>query len=259
MGTGLLRSGGQSEYHANPVRSGTLRSRPGPRLPRIRPHTKSGHSQYLGIPDDDGRAAYLLAHFGEILRYVPELGQWRIWHGQRWHPDSTGRAGHYCQLLSRHQLEAATCRMEELANELSSQIKAETDPVGGSKAGRKLKRADVEAEAKRNRACATALGNEKTISAMLAAASRVGHVIVPLVQWDANPWLVGTANGRLDLSDQTHAPGIPGDYMTRGLAVAYDPRATAPQWEAFIALHPSGRFARTLCADYRRALPHGPH
>ena len=185
--------------------------------------------------NDDGRAAYLLAHFGEILRYVPELGQWRIWHGQRWHPDTTGRAGHYCQLLSRHQLEAATCRMEELANELSSQIKAETDPVGGSKAGRKLKRADVEAEARRNRACATALGNEKTISAMLAAASRVGHVIVPLVQWDANPWLVGTANGRLNLSDQTHAPGIPVDYMTRGLAVAYDPRATAPQWEAFIA------------------------
>lgn len=52
---------------------------------------------------------------------------------------------------------------------------------------------------------------------------------------DAKPDLLGLPGGVLDLSNGSHRPHRPDDYLTRIAGCTYDPRATCPRWEAFIA------------------------
>ncbi len=52
---------------------------------------------------------------------------------------------------------------------------------------------------------------------------------------DANPDLLGLPGGVLDLRDMTFREHRAGDYITRIGGCAYDPRATCPRWDTFIA------------------------
>jgi putative DNA primase/helicase len=160
---------------------------------------------------DDGSAACFLEHYGSIVRYCPELDRWRVWHGHRWHDDTTGRMGHYLQLLSRAEILAV--------EELLKMAKDEDD----------VKRA------KAMRSRAEKLGNETTIHSTLAAAARNPKVIVPLGQWDANPWLVGVENGVIDLKTLQLLPGRPTDFLTRALRVRFDSDAICTRFAQFIA------------------------
>ncbi len=176
--------------------------------------------------NDHGRAGFVLAHIGAIVRYVPELSLWRVWHGHHWHDDTTGRVGHYCQLLSLHALKEAAEFREKLMVELLAEHGAEP---------RKEAIRQAESRAKNAMNAAAGLGQEKVIASTLAAASRFPKVIVPLEEWDADPELVGTRNGTLDLKTVQHRAGDPGDYITKRLAATYDSEATAPDWERFVA------------------------
>jgi putative DNA primase/helicase len=176
--------------------------------------------------NDDGRAAFVLAHIGAIVRYVPELSLWRVWHGHRWHDDKTGRVGHYCQLLSRHAIKEAAAFREELMEELEAEH--------GAKSPKEAMR-QAESRARQAKQAAASLGQEKVIASTMAAASRFPEVIVPLVKWDADPWLAGTRNGTLDLKNVQHREGNPGDYITKQLAVGFEAGATAPDWERFMS------------------------
>lgn len=51
---------------------------------------------------------------------------------------------------------------------------------------------------------------------------------------DARPDLLGLPGGVLDLTDGSHRPHSPGDYITRIAGCSYDPFATCPRWEEFI-------------------------
>jgi putative DNA primase/helicase len=190
------------------------------------PEPKPGVPPIWEFPaNDDGRAAFIIAHIGEIVRYVPELGLWRIWHGHRWHDDTTRRLGHYCQVLSRHQQQAA--------EELGTQIMKELEASRGDPNASALRR-EAKARIKRATQAATSLGDEKTIASTTAAASRFPQIIVPLNRWDADPWRVGTLNGTLDLKNQTHSPGCPEDYITKRINVTWQADAKAPVWDRFI-------------------------
>lgn len=186
--------------------------------------------------NDDGRGRFFLAHFGDRLRFVPELSQWRIWHAGRWHPDTTGRVGHFCQVLARHQTGKAAKFLESLSGQLAAQIEKQSadPPATPAIEHAPLTRAKIQALFQSAKKHAASLGAEKTIAALLAAAARQGSIIVPMAQWDSSPHLIGTRNGTLDLAAGEHRPGAPGDYITKWLAVTHDPAADAPEWRRFI-------------------------
>lgn len=73
----------------------------------------------------------------------------------------------------------------------------------------------------------------KAIRATLGLAEGL-HAVEPDAL-DAAPDLLALPGGVLNLCDGTHRPHRPEDRLTRIAGCAYDPRATCPRWEAFIA------------------------
>lgn len=197
------------------------------------PHLRDDLPSVWEYPDsDDGNAAFFLSHVGETLRWIPETRVWAIYHKGRWHNDTTGRAQAYCQFLSRHQLLAAEALKKELAEQLSAQVINEDDaPQDSTPLTLKQIRNRIRVAQKR----AESLGNEKTISSLLQAASHTGAVIVPVGQWDVDPWVIGLRNGILDLRKRRHRAGRPSDLVTRYMAVEFYAGATCPEWRKFIA------------------------
>lgn len=71
--------------------------------------------------------------------------------------------------------------------------------------------------------------------AMLQLAAAEEGMSVATSAWDADPWMLNCANGVLDLRDgrllQHHAPRM----MSKLAPTEYDPAATAPRFDAFLA------------------------
>ncbi len=180
---------------------------------------------------DDGNAAFFLSHLGHLLRWIPETKLWAVFHKGRWHNDTTGRSQAFCQYLSRHQLLAADALKKDLAEQIASQVIASADALSDSPP---LNAKEIKTRVRMAQKRAQSLGDEKTISSLLQAASHNGAVIVPAGDWDANPWVIGLRNGILDLKNQRHRDGRASDLVTRCMAVDFDSEATCPEWEKFI-------------------------
>ncbi len=80
---------------------------------------------------------------------------------------------------------------------------------------------------------ARASESAKTIRAAMGLAE--GLLAIEPDALDAQPDLLGLPGGVLDLRDGSHRPHRPDDYLTRIGGCTFDPRATCPRWETFIA------------------------
>jgi len=74
---------------------------------------------------------------------------------------------------------------------------------------------------------------ERAIAAALNLAAI--DLAAPDEDLDADPWLLTTANGTLELRTGKLLPHSPADLITRLAPVAYDPGAEAPVWAEFLA------------------------
>ena len=80
---------------------------------------------------------------------------------------------------------------------------------------------------------APAIASAKTVAAVERLAKADRHHAATVDQWDADPWLLNTPDGVVDLrTGQMHAHN-PDDHMTKITAVA--PRGDCPRWHKFLA------------------------
>ena len=184
---------------------------------------------------------------------MPESKLWRVFYKGRWHTDTTGRTPAFAQLLTQNQLLKAAALKKDLAQALAAQV--ESDGIGGDWEGtRKLTPASVRDEANAARRRAESLGKEKVITAMLQAASHRGHLVIPSVSWDADPWQIGVQNGVLDLRTRLHHAGRTDDLITKSLNTEFNPGADCPEWRKFIArVMPNPElsdYLQTLCGYF---------
>lgn len=72
----------------------------------------------------------------------------------------------------------------------------------------------------------------------LEATLRLARSEAPLADegdsWDADPFLLGVANGVVNLRTGELRSGKPADKITLHSSVAFDPKASAPRWEQFL-------------------------
>jgi putative DNA primase/helicase len=150
---------------------------------------------------DLGNAERFAARHGDGVRYCYPWRKWLVWTGARWERDDAGRV---------HQLAKETVRA--IYREAS----------------------DAEDEDRRKALAkhASASESETRIRAMVEL-SKSERPISP-DELDADPWLLNTKNGTIDLRTGELREHRREDLITKLAPVAYDPNAAAPALEAFL-------------------------
>ncbi len=152
---------------------------------------------------DAGNGEHFARLYGERIRFDHRRGRWLLWAGHWWREDDRG----------------AVRRLAKDAARVRYQAAPEIDDLRGRA---------IEAR------FAIASENRQRIEAMLMAARSEPPIADAGNEWNADPWLLGVANGVVDLRTGALRPGEPGDRITFHSAVAFDPDAGCPRWEQFL-------------------------
>jgi putative DNA primase/helicase len=89
-----------------------------------------------------------------------------------------------------------------------------------------------EAASECNAKYAKSIASAKTVAAVERLGRADRRIAATTDQWDADPWLLNTPSGILDLKTGRSRPATPDDYQTKITAVA--PGGDCPTWRAFL-------------------------
>jgi putative DNA primase/helicase len=81
---------------------------------------------------------------------------------------------------------------------------------------------------------AKALASAGTVSAVVRLAKSDRRLAATVDQWDADPWLLNTPVGVIDLRTGRERPHRHDDYMSKITEVGPDPRCPTPHWKRFL-------------------------
>lgn len=150
---------------------------------------------------DLGNAERFVAQHGEIARYSVPWSKWLIWDGTRWELDGKLRVMQLAKQTARSILDEA---IDETDKEQRTKI---------------LKHA-------------FATEGERRLAAMVTLARSFLPVTPETL--DAQPWLLNTDSGTVDLKTGELRPHDRGDLLTKIAPVTYDPDARCPRFLAFL-------------------------
>ena len=145
--------------------------------------------------NDDGNAMRLWDRVATRYRYVAEADEWYVFNGRTWGSDTTNSLVYECRLMSREMAES-------------------TDP----------------AEAKLGRA----FGNVGKVNAAVSMLKSTPGATVSLAEFDRYRGLLNVHNGVLNLRTGELRPHDSKLLLTQQFEATYDPRATCPNFEAFM-------------------------
>ena len=151
-----------------------------------------------------GNAERMLDHYGEGVRYVPELDSWFMWTGNYWR-------------------RAASVEMEHLAKETIRALPDEAKAIESD-----------DERAAFFRFCA-ASQRAVMVRNMVSLAQSDPRVVVSVADLDTHSHLLGVGNGVVDLRTGGLLPADPTHYITIVSPVEYDPDATAPLFEQTVS------------------------
>lgn len=155
---------------------------------------------------------FALTH-GHRLRYVHAWGQWLVWDGKRWKRDGVGS-----EVVAAKAIVAALY-------DRSAAYAARAAETGDEAAG---------AEAEKWARWARASSKRAAISAMVALAQSEDPIAAAGDVFDRDPFALNVDNGTIDLRTGKLRAHRQSDMLTMLAPVEYDPKATAPTWEAFL-------------------------
>jgi len=166
------------------------------------PDTPPRHG--IGGRDDVANARRFVTMHRARFRYVPKMAVWYRWDGYRWAE------------ATEHDLLCA-------ARQMADGIYRETAAIADAR-----DQADMAAWAKTSHSRA---GMQNAI----AVAVSFPNICVDDTDFDTDPMLFNVRNGTIDLRTGELRPHRPADYITKRSPVLYDPNATLPEWDAFLA------------------------
>lgn len=150
----------------------------------------------LATLTDQGNADLLVSRHSDQLRYVPSRAAWLTWAGHRWQ---------WCE----DDGEAVQAAVETVQS-----IQPTDEPL------RKHKHASL---------------SRRALEATIGIARRDARMRVTADELDADPHALNTPAGVVNLRTGTLQPADPSTLHTMSTSVGYDPDATCPRWDAFLA------------------------
>ena len=166
-----------------------------------------------------GNARRMVREHGNDIRHCPSMpsGGWLLWDDQRWKLDQTGQI-----------MRLAKDRAGDLYREAAAldQDARDTD----SKSEAKQLQARAEAARKWARTSESANVLRATIELLRTESS----VPITIADVDADPWLMGTPGGTVDLRTGKVRTAERTDLITKSTVAAWDDDATCPTWDRFL-------------------------
>ena len=153
---------------------------------------------------DSGNAELFTRLYGHRLRYDHRRKRWLLWIDHWWKPDVDEEVLRLAKEATRQRYQAAPDLFD--------------DPD------------ELKAEAK----WAISSESRMRLEAMLALAQAERPIADSGDGWDADPWLLGVANGVVDLRTGALRKGRPDDRITMHSPVRHDPEAQCQHWLAFL-------------------------
>jgi putative DNA primase/helicase len=190
-----LRKQGYGSPRKPKARNTTTASQNGAQQPVT---TADGNNPSLR-PSGQTHMAYRLEdQYANRIKYAGGVG-WHVWDNTRWARDTKDRA----------KLAVLNVLKKALAESLNDeQLRKDVRAVERSASG---------------------------INGVLDIASALPQLRVAVEDLDADPYLLNTKTGTLDLRTFELNPHNPDDRITKVTGTGYDPNATAPTWDAFLA------------------------
>jgi putative DNA primase/helicase len=153
---------------------------------------------------DSGNAELFASLYGHRLRYDHRRNRWLLWAAHWWKPDVDEEVLRLAKQATRWRYRTAYDLFD--------------DPD------------EVKAEAK----WAISSESRMRLEAALALAQAEPPIADSGEGWDADPWLLGVANGVVDLRTGALREGRPDDRITMHSPAPYEPEARCPRWLAFL-------------------------
>ena len=152
---------------------------------------------------DAGNAELFAALYGHILRFDHARNRWLIWEEHRWAPDSDGEVRRLAKKAARVRYRTAL---------------------------------DIEDLDLRGKTASYAVRSEsrQRLDACLALARSEHPIADSGMTWDPDPYLLGVANGVVDLRTGMIRSGHPDDRLTMQVPVQYHVKAECPRWQQFL-------------------------
>ena len=152
---------------------------------------------------DAGNAELFAALYGHILRFDHARNRWLIWEEHRWAPDSDGEVRRLAKKAARVRYRTAL---------------------------------DIEDLDLRGKTASSAVRSEsrQRLDACLALARSEHPIADSGMTWDPDPYLLGVANGVVDLRTGMIRSGHPDDRLTMQVPVQYHVKAECPRWQQFL-------------------------
>lgn len=158
---------------------------------------------------ETGDAELLAMMYRDRVVFDHTEREWYVWNGAHWQIDRTGNVSN----LVAYQIAG---QYLHAAGELQKSGAAD----------------DAAAMTKR----AGSLRRRNSISNVLARAESQPNIALTGEEWDANPWLLGVANGVVDLRDGSFSAGNPRHYIRKAAPTPWLGMDTpAPRWERFLS------------------------
>ena len=158
-----------------------------------------------GLPHrtDAGNAELFARLNRNHLRFDHHRQRWLIWRGHWWAEDTDGAVARIAKsvIRRRRQIAFTTTCGDDLEAELRWAMRSEARPK---------------------------------LEAMLALAKSEGYLADSGQNWDSDPWLLGVANGVVDLRTCVLRAGRQKDLITMHASVPFETGAEAPRWMKFL-------------------------
>ena len=152
---------------------------------------------------DAGNGELFALLYGDRVRFDHRRRRWLVWGGHWWSDDNDAEVRRLAKTAVRHRYLNATTIVD--LNERAAESRF-----------------------------AVASENRQRLDALLAQAQTEPPISDAGEFWDRDPWLLGVANGVVDLRSATLRGGAPQDRITLHSDVPFEPDARCPRWLRFL-------------------------
>jgi len=205
---------------------------PAPLTPR--PVDLSRVLTYLGM-NEYGDALFFAEVFAHQICYDHTAGEWYLWNGHAWRPDTTGKV----RQLVAGVLGTLYLRVAADLNTEQAELALRIQDVQKHR----QKEAEIELLNEKEKQLAAQMGELASRAKALRGAKRNANVLT-FVQsemgitselWDTHPWLLAVPNGVIDLRSGQCRQGEPSDYLRTVCPTAWTGIETpCPRFERFL-------------------------